>query len=70
MKRTRGGQMQNITLRLADATVARLDELVVILTDDPQFAMRGLGTRADILRETIIAGIAALEAHAQARDQR
>ena len=70
MKRTRGGQMQNITLRLPDATVARLDELVTILKDDPQFAMRGLSTRADILRETVIAGIGALEAHAKARDRR
>ena len=70
MKRNRGGQMQNITLRLPDATVARLDQLVVILKDDPQFAMRGLSTRADVLREAIISGIGALEAHAQARGQR
>lgn len=66
MKRSRGGTMQNITLRLPDATVARLDELVGILKDHPQFAMRGLTNRADILREAIIAGIGALEQHAKA----
>ena len=33
-------------------------------------SVRGLSTRADILRETVIAGIGTLEAHAKARDRR
>jgi predicted transcriptional regulator len=53
--------MVTMTLRLPEALVSRVDALVEVLKQDDEWTMRGLDTRANVLREATIRGVKELE---------
>lgn len=53
--------MQNVTARLSEPVINRLDALLEAINDHPQYQLRGIETRADVIRLVIEKGIQALE---------
>jgi hypothetical protein len=53
--------MQNVTARLSEPVINRLDALLDAINEHPDFQLRGIETRADLIRLVIETGIKALE---------
>ncbi len=61
MARPRGGKEQ-LTVRLPEGHLARLEALAPALADAPELATAGAVTRSDVLRLAILRGLEQLEA--------
>ncbi len=59
--------MEVVTLRLPRPLLERVDALVKRLASDEQWALRGMDTRAQVMREAIIQGLLVLEEAAKKR---